>query len=222
MSRALGSWYLALMARAPSFCGVILAAGESSRMGRDKALLPWPPQGTTPRIARTETFLSANIHLLEAHTDMVLVVAGKNAPNLAPLVYASSASLVVNPTPERGQFSSLQAGLREVLNRGRDAAVITLVDRPPVRSATLTQLRSAFIDAGSQGKWAVIPQYAEKHGHPVLIDREMMEAFLRAPLTANAREIEHQHQDRILYVPVDDPYSTLNVDTPEDYARLQA
>jgi molybdenum cofactor cytidylyltransferase len=209
------------MTRAPSFCGVILAAGESTRMGRDKALLPWPPQGSEPRIARTETFLSANIHLLEAHTDLVLVVAGKNAPNVAPLVYASSASLVVNPAPEHGQFSSLQVGLREVLNRGRDAAVITLVDRPPVRSATLTHLRSAFIEATAQEKWAVMPQYAEKHGHPVLIGREMMEAFLRAPITANAREIEHQHQARILYVPVDDPHATLNVDTPEDYARLQ-
>ncbi|HLK34876.1 MAG TPA: nucleotidyltransferase family protein [Terriglobales bacterium] len=209
------------MARAPSFCGVILAAGESSRMGRDKALLPWPPQPPEPRIARTETFLSANIHLLEAHTDMVLVVAGKNAPNLAPLVYASSAFLIVNPAPEQGQFSSLQAGLREVLNRGRDAAVITLVDRPPVRSDTMTQLRIAFIDAISREKWAVIPQYGEKHGHPVLIGREMMEAFLRAPVAASAREIEHQHQDRILYLPVQDPHVTLNVDTPEDYARLQ-
>ncbi|HTM40377.1 MAG TPA: nucleotidyltransferase family protein [Terriglobales bacterium] len=209
------------MARAPSFCGVILAAGESSRMGRDKALLPWPPQGPEPRIARTETFLSANIHFLEAHTDMVLVVAGKNAHTLAPLVYATSAFLVVNPTPEHGQFSSVQTGLREVLNRGRDAAVITLVDRPPVRSATLTQLRSAFIDAAAEKKWAVIPQYGEKHGHPVLIGREMMEAFLRAPVTANAREIEHQHLSQIVYVPVDDPHATLNVDTPEDYARLQ-
>ncbi len=209
------------MARAPSFCGVILAAGESSRMGRDKALLPWPPQGPEPRIARTETFLSANIHLLEAHTDMVLVVAGKNAPNLAPLVYASSAFLIVNPAPERGQFSSLQVGLREVLNRGRDAAVITLVDRPPVRSATLTQLRSAFIDLAAQEKWAVIPRYGEKHGHPVLIGREMIEAFLCAPVTASAREIEHQHPEQIVYVAVDDPHVALNVDTPEDYARLQ-
>ena len=190
-------------------------------MGRDKALLPWPPQGREPRVARSETFLSANIHLLEAHTDMVLVVAGKNVASLAPLVYASSAFLVVNPAPEQGQFSSLQVGLREVLNRGRDAAVITLVDRPPVRSATLTQLRSAFIDAVSQEKWAVIPQYGEKHGHPVLIGREMIEAFLRAPAAANGREIEHQHQEKIVYLAVDDPHVTLNVDTPEDYARLQ-
>jgi CTP:molybdopterin cytidylyltransferase MocA len=50
----------------------------------------------------------------------------------------------------------------------------------------------------------------------------MIERFLRAPATATAREVEHAHQQRILYVPVNDPFTTMNVDTPEDYARLTA
>ena len=50
--------------------------------------------------------------------------------------------------------------------------------------------------------------------------REMMEAFLRAPVTSNARDVEHQYQQHIHYVPVDDPRLGMNVDTPEDYARL--
>src|SRR5262245_23895815 len=107
------------MALAPSFAGVILAAGASSRMGRDKALLPW--QGGT--------FLSAAIRALQPMTDLVIVVAGANAGELTPIVNANAAFLVVNPDPEQGQFSSLRIGLQEVLNRGRDAAVITLVDR---------------------------------------------------------------------------------------------
>src|SRR6266852_5584689 len=120
------------MAQTPAFCGVILAAGESSRMGRDKALLPWPPQSinsatTSPATTTTDTFLSAAIRLLFPHVDEVLVIAGKNAAALAPIVYANGASLVVNPEPERGQFSSLRVGLQEVLNRGRDAAIVTLV-----------------------------------------------------------------------------------------------
>jgi len=206
------------MGRAPGIIGVVLAAGESSRMGRDKALLPWPP--SAPGVAATETFLSAAIHVFAPHVDLVLVVAGSNEHAIAPVVYARGASLVVNPDPSRGQFSSLQTGLQAVLNRGRDAALITLVDRPPVRPNTVQTLLSAFEQALQRWKWAVIPEYQGKHGHPVLAGRELIEAFLKAPDTSNAREIEHASLDKIEYVAVDDPLVTVNVDTPEEYAAL--
>lgn len=185
-------------------------------MGSDKALLPWPPNTTGG------TFLSAAIQALSPFTDLVIVVVGKNEPNLTPIVDANGAFLMVNPEPERGQFSSLQCGLHEVLNRGRDAAMVTLVDRPPAESATLDILRSEFYSAVSAGKWALIPEYRGQHGHPILIGREMIEAFLRAAPGANARDIQHQHQDRIQYFSVDDPFVAKNVDTPEDYARLKS
>jgi len=203
------------MAGAPSFCAVILAAGESSRMGTDKALLLWPPG------ALGQTLLSAAIESLNDFSDMVIVVAGKNAPNLTPVVYTNAAFLVKNPAPERGQFSSLQIGLQEVLNRGRDAAIITLVDRPPVRPSTLQALCEAFA-ARAHETWSLIPEYQGKHGHPFFVSREMIHAFCAAPPTANAQEIEHEHQNHIEYVAVDDPAVTLNVDTPEDYAALSS
>ncbi|HUJ94317.1 MAG TPA: nucleotidyltransferase family protein [Terriglobales bacterium] len=202
------------MARAPSLCGVILAAGESSRMGTDKALLPWPPGQTE------HTFLSAAIRLLNAFNDLVIVVAGNNEESIAPAVYATSALLVRNPAPERGQLSSLQVGLEEVLNQGRDAATIALVDRPPVAAATLKTLMAAFESALAQEKWAVIPEYQGKHGHPILADREMIEAFLKAPASSSAREVEHANEEHIQYVAVDDPNVAVNVNTPEDYAAL--
>jgi molybdenum cofactor cytidylyltransferase len=207
------------MSRALSLFGVILAAGESTRMGSDKAFLPWPlPAGNeTP----AGTFLSAAIESLSGFSDMVIVVAGKNQASLAPIVYASGASLVVNPDPSRGQFSSLRTGLQEVLNQGRDAAVVTLVDRPPVAPATVAKLHSAFGSAIAQWKWAVVPEFGGKHGHPIFLAREMIEAFLKAPETATAREVQHQNREHIVYVEVDDPLVTVNVNTPEEYAALQ-
>lgn len=208
------------MSRSPSFAGVILAAGESSRMGTDKALLPWPPQNPG-QPSSNETFLSAAIRSLTLSTDFVVIVVGKNEATLAPIAYANGASVVVNHDPQRGQFSSLQVGLQEVLNRGRDAAMITLVDRPPVNRATVQILRDAF-ESSPPDIWAIVPEFSGKHGHPFLVGREMMEAFLHAAPTAAARDIEHRNQNRIQYVAVDDPFVALNINTPEDYAGLLA
>jgi len=208
------------MSRSPSFGGVILAAGESSRMGTDKALLPWPPplEGQPPS---KETFLSAAIRSLLLSTDFVIVVAGKNESTLAPVAYVSGASIAVNPDPTRGQFSSLQVGLHEVLNQGRDAALVTLVDRPPASVATVQTLRAAF-ESAPESVWAVVPEFGGKHGHPYVVGREMIEKFLQAPATATARDIEHHYQDRIQYLTVDDRLVALNINTPEDYAALVA
>lgn len=206
------------MTRAPGFCGVILAAGASSRMGRDKALLPWPADVTHPTSWR-QTFLGAAIDMLRPHTDLVIVVAGQNEEAILPIVYSAGAFLITNPHPERGQFSSLQIGMQEVLNRGRDAAMVALVDRPPVLPKTIEALRAAFV-AAPDPVWSVVPEFEGKHGHPYAIGREMIEAFLRAPATAVARDVEHAHQEHIFYQPVNDPRVCSNIDTPEDYQRL--
>ena len=209
------------MARAAGICGVILAAGASTRMGRDKALLPWPP--VAEGVPAVNTFLGAMIDLLQPYCDLVLVVAGQNVGRLEPVADAHGASLVVNPKPEREQFSSIQIGVREVLNRGRDAAFLTPVDRPPVLPGTVQSLRSEFLNAET-GIWAVVPEITRggiaTHGHPILIGREMIEEFLRAPATAIARDIEHSHQKHILYLPVADERVAANIDTPQDYERL--
>src|SRR5205823_14637864 len=105
---------------------------------------------------------------------------------------------------------------------GPDNAMVTLVDRPPVGAATLERLRTALELALAKRQWAVVPEYGGKHGHPILIGREMIEAFLRAPAESTAREIEHRNQQHVEYVSVADPFTTMNVDTPEQYAALSA
>ena len=65
-----------------------------------------------------------------------------------------------------------------------------------------------------------VPEFSREHGHPIIVGRELMEMFLRAPATGSAREIEHRHQAHIQYVGVDDPLVTSNINTPADYAEL--
>ena len=179
-------------------------------MGRDKALLPW----------REGTFLSSAIRSLQPVTELVLVVAGANAAALEPIANAYAGFMVVNPDPQRGQFSSLQAGLQEVLNHGRDAAIVTLVDRPAARLETIQQIKADFLLSDDR-TWAVVPEFGGRHGHPFVIGREMIEAFLRAPVHATARDVEHAYQEHIRYLPVNDPLVAANVDTPEDFERLR-
>jgi CTP:molybdopterin cytidylyltransferase MocA len=109
-----------------------------------------------------------------------------------------------------------------VLNRGRDAAVVTLVDRPPAQSGTVQQLKQEFLARVDQNVWAAVPEYEGRHGHPYLVGRELIGRYLDAPTTSNARDIHHANQERILYVPVADPLVSVNIDTPEDYAQLCA
>lgn len=179
-------------------------------MGSDKALLGW--QGGT--------FLSGAIEMLKPHVELVLVVAGRNAASLAAIVNSHSARLVENHHPEQGQFSSLQAGLQAVLNHGRDTAVVALVDRPPADTRTVVHLKQEFLRALSDDKWAAVPEHDGRHGHPIVIGREMIEAFLRAPAQSTARDVEHAHQQRIEYVHVADRNVIQNVDTPEEYQKL--
>ncbi len=176
-------------------------------MGSDKALLA----------GHGGPLLAVGIRRLSQVCDLVIVVAGKNAEALRPVVYENAGFMAINPAPERGQFSSLRLGLQAVLEHGRDAAFVSLVDRPAPDLQTLNHLRETFLRSHPAQTWAVVPEYQGKHGHPFVAGREMIEAFLRAPENTTARAVEHSHQEKILYVPVADSNVTMDLNTPEEY-----
>jgi CTP:molybdopterin cytidylyltransferase MocA len=205
------------MQQTVQLAGLVLAAGDSTRMGVDKALLPWPPP--SPGEAESHhTLLSAALVALDPFTRFNVVVAGRNADAIATMVGACGAYLVRNPKPEKGQFSSLQIGLRELLDRGCNAAIITPVDCPPLSAASLERLRHAFLGAAIADVWAVAPEHDGKHGHPLLASRNLIDAFLKASVTGNAREVLHANASRVVYVPVPEPLAKAGLNTPEDYA----
>lgn len=189
-------------------------------MGRDKALLPWPPAPLDAPSPPDRTLLTASIRALHPFAQHVVVVAGENINELAPLVSASGAVLAHNPAPERGQFSSLQIGLRRVLDLGYDAVILTPVDAPPLNSTTLERLRAAFHTALDEGRWAVAPERNGKHGHPLFAARALLDAFLNAPVSSSARAVRQAHAESITYLSFDDPLIAVEVNTPAQYAAL--
>ena len=184
-------------------------------MGRDKALLPWPPNNS-----KGLTLLSGQIEALNPFAEALIIVSGKNLETLAPIAAAHGAWIVQNSEPERGQFSSLQIGLRSLVDRGFDAAIITLVDAPPLSFRTLSQLQTAFDQAIEHGKWGVAPEQNGKRGHPLFASRKLIDAFLGAPVTSNARAIKNEHARLLVSVLVPDALLNRDLNTPEQYAAL--
>lgn len=189
---------------------IILAAGDSTRMGRPKALLP-DPDGR-PFVARlVRTFGAAGVR-------DVIVVTGSLHAAIADALAADEPSiaptLVNNPQPALGQVSSLWMGLDAAARRGADGMLMTLVDIPLVRASTIEKV----IDAWTRSRAPIVrPAVGNRHGHPVLFDQVVFDALRHAPITEGARAVVHANADRIVNVQVDDEGCLLDVDTPADY-----
>ena len=192
--------------------GIILAAGRSSRMGRVKALLP-SGDGRTflGRVAAT---------LAEAAIDPVVVVV---APaSLAPIAAAVRdtalpVAVAVNPEPDRGQLSSLVAGLDALAGLAVDAVAVTPVDHPLVSPATVRRLVEAWRASAAP---IVRPHHRGRHGHPAIFAAALFEELRAGDPSLGARSVVARHASRALDVPVVDPGAFEDIDTPDDYARL--
>ncbi len=192
---------------------IILAAGESSRMGRPKALLPDP--GGRPFVVRLAGSFAA------AGVPHIIVVAGSHSAAISGALDAAPLPVrpfvVTNAHPARGQLSSLWVGLDEAERAGAEAVLVTLVDIPMVEVATIDRI----LDAWQEHRAPIVrPAFRGRHGHPVLFDRSVFAALRRAPLDEGARAVVHAHADDIRNVDVDDEGCVTDIDTPEDYEKL--
>lgn len=190
--------------------GLILAAGESSRMGRDKALLDF----------RGLSFLeTAAATLRSAGVEPIVVVLGHRAQEIRRATRLEGVQVVVNERYSLGQTSSLQAGLRVLGDSEIEAVVLWLVDHPAVSAETVAKLVTEFRKSNAP---VVIPQYRGERGHPVMISRVLFEELLRLAPGEAANTTIRKHRDETTWIDVDDPGVRLDIDDPEEYRNLKA
>jgi molybdenum cofactor cytidylyltransferase len=194
---------------------LVLAAGESTRMGEPKALLP-DPDGR-PFVARVvRTFAAAAVSDVivvtgALHDEIVAAVTADRPPVLPRFVH--------NPDPSRGQLSSLWAGLDAADRPEVEAVLMTLVDVPMMSPSTVT----AVVEAWRRTHAPIVrPAIGDRHGHPVLFDRVVFDELRRAPLEEGAKAVVHRRAQQLVNVEVLDAGCLVDVDTREDYARLLA
>lgn len=187
---------------------IVLAAGRSSRMGRPKATLP---------IDDRDTFLSRIVRTLQAAgVDDVVVVLGHDAETIAQSLAGSNLQVrvAVNREYDRGQLSSLQAGLTVVDRPGVEAVIVTLVDVPLVTEATVR----AVVDRYHQTRAPIVrPTKGDRHGHPLLIDRSLFDVLRHADHNSGAKPVVRAHASVIGDVIVQDEGAFVDVDTKDDY-----
>ena len=187
---------------------IILAAGESRRMGQPKLLLPW---GKTTVLGQVlSTFAAAGIQ------DIIVVTGGarKQVEELvAELAKKYPVRAVNNPDYASGEMlSSIQVGLREV---HPTAALIGLGDQPQVREGTIRHICAAFVQTESP---LVIPSFENRRGHPWLASRSLWPEILALPASTTPREFLNNYAGQIAYVEADESILQ-DLDTPEEYNR---
>ena len=193
---------------------VILAAGDSSRMGTPKAAL-LTGNGLTfvTRIVTTlrDAAVSDLVIVTGRHHDAVIESLSRDRVAPFPRV-------VRNPDPSRGQLSSLLAGMDVVLTPRTEALMMTLVDVPLVRVDTVV----AVIEEWRRTRAPIVrPAIGDRHGHPVIFDRAVFDELRGAPLESGAKAVVRAHEHAIVNVPVDDEGSVRDVDTPADYDEIK-
>ncbi len=188
--------------------GLVLAAGESSRMGRDKALVEY----------RGKTFLDTILaNLRQSGIFRIVVVLGYHAAEIQRQADLSGVEVIVNAAYRQGQTSSLQAGLQALAAADIDGALLSLVDHPAAGPEVMRELTARFLETRAP---VVIPVYQGRRGHPVVIGRALFPELMNLGPGQGASTVIRRHHAAAQWLEVEDPGVILDIDDPEDYRRL--
>jgi molybdenum cofactor cytidylyltransferase len=187
---------------------VVLSAGESSRMGEPKALLPIDGQTFIKRIVTA---------LKDSGLERIIVVLGFNAEEMRQKIKHLPVEIVVNPKYKQGQLSSLQAAIRHLeADTSCDGMLVHLVDHPYIDPVLVRAMLQHF---SNSKKVIAVPRHQGKRGHPVIFSRALFSELLDAPMDQGAKAVVNAHRDETLEIDTEDVGITLDIDTPELYRQ---
>jgi molybdenum cofactor cytidylyltransferase len=188
---------------------VVLSGGASQRMGSPKALLPY--QG--------RPFLE---HLIAVTSHPKIgarrIVLGAHAELIADAVRLAADEMVINAEWEKGQLSSIQAGIRS-LPAGTDGMLLCLIDHPLISATLVDELIERFYSGPAMPPIA-LPVYQGKRGHPVIFSSGVYEELMAAPLEQGARAVVWAHAGEVAEVVTSEQGCVLNLNDPGTMQRV--
>jgi len=187
--------------------GIILAAGESSRMGSPKALLKIGGKSFVQHIV--DVFIASRV------LDIVVVLGADDEAIKTQLNWFKGKT-VVNKEWKKGQLSSILTGLRAVDQEDLHGVLIWPVDRPLVTQHVIVGMLHQF---WTKHKQIVVPIFSGQRGHPVLIGRSLFEELERAPKEMGARTVLWDHPKDVLEYKTEEEGVVINIDSAEDYQK---
>jgi len=189
---------------------IVLAAGESRRMGQIKQLLDW---GGKPLLGHVLDSLRSS------PVGEIILVLGYEAERILQQVATPQVQAVLNPDYRSGMLSSLKQGLKAV-HPHAEAFLIVLADQPEIPPGMIRRLIDEFRRV-SPAKSIVIPAYQGRRGHPALFGAKYGAEILQLSGETGAREILARHPDEVLIVEMDTEDVIIDVDTEEDYLKYR-
>ena len=190
---------------------VILAAGESSRMGQPKALLPIDGVRFIERIVTA---------LKSSGIAKIFVVLGHNAEDMRRQIEELPVTIIINPEYKKGQLSSLQTAIQHLeslqMSDGVEGILVHLVDHPYINPNLVKLIIQRFQETK---KSIVVPRFRGRRGHPVLFARSLLSELLTAPVDQGAKAVVRAHRDDTLEIDTEDEGVLIDIDTPEEYRQ---
>jgi molybdenum cofactor cytidylyltransferase len=185
---------------------IILAAGESVRMGSPKMLLPF--NGSS----MIENVIS---NVLESKADKILVVLGSSGPEIEKLIRTKPVNYCYNENYRDGMLSSVKCGFRHI-PVSSEAVLIYQGDQPLISSLTTDIIIDSYF---ASQKGIVLPVYHKRRGHPVLIDKKYRNDIEKLNPSIGLRSLSYNFREDVLEVVVNDPGILRDFDTYSDYQK---